>query len=65
MFLAPTVFLEHMLQVEARLEAFYQDFPHLRQLGISYDHVSAPLKLMLLGLEKQQRDYAQRSQSYD
>jgi hypothetical protein len=41
-----------MLAVEAEHEAFYLRFPHLRIWQSFYDAFSAPLKLVLIGLER-------------
>ncbi len=55
MFLTPAVLLEHMLHAEARHEALYAQFPHLRPLAKLYDHYSAPIKILLLTLTKQRK----------
>lgn len=55
MFLTPAALLERMLENEARHEAFYLQFPHLRPLALLYDHYSAPIKMLLLTLVKQRK----------
>jgi hypothetical protein len=57
-FLTPNMLLAHMLQAEAKHEAFYRAFPHLRSLAVLYDHCSTPIKLTLLALTRQSKPTA-------
>lgn len=57
--------LEQMLEAEAAHESLFEQFPHMKIWRPLYDGLTAPLKLLLISLDRQRKVLSRSAAAYE